>query len=176
MIEKEKNQDLKDMVKTSSFAGGGRLADIFFRYLTSIVLTRILGANIFGLFVLSRTITRIIGTTSQMGMGLGLVKEIPYYTAKNEEDKYQQIIRIALLLCSSVSIAIATVMYLKVDYISIKLFDKPEMIVPLRALIFTIPIITISYTLLDALRGFKRIRAKVVVEFYFLPLANLFLF
>ncbi|NIM16734.1 MAG: hypothetical protein GTO45_32495 [Candidatus Aminicenantes bacterium] len=59
------------------------------------------------------------------------------------------------------------------DYISIDLFKKPALALPLKLLVFTIPIITILHILLDVLRGFKKINLRVVVENYFLPLSNL---
>lgn len=175
MLKEEQRQDLNSMIKTSGFAGAGKLVDIFLRYSTSVALTRILGANLYGLFVLGRAITWIVSTTGQMGMGIGVVREIAFHSAKNDENKYQQTIRLALLVCSSISIIAAAVMYWKVDYISMVLFKKPGLAIPLKLLIITIPIISISYLLLDVLRGFKRIKAIVLVEYYFLPLANLFM-
>ena len=80
-MNEERRQELDSIIKTSGFAGTGKLADISLRYSTSIVLTRILGANIYGLFILGRTIVWIISTTGQMGMGLGVVRDIPFHTA-----------------------------------------------------------------------------------------------
>lgn len=175
MTEKEQQEDLNFMLKTGGFAGTGRLADIFFRYSTSAVLTRILGANMFGVFVLGRTIIRVVSTISQMGMGLGVVRQIAFYRAKNQENKFQQAIRLALLVCGFFSITTVVILFWQGDYISIALFKKPALARPLKLLIFTIPVIAVSMTLLDVLRGFKEIKSRVGVEYYFLPLANLFL-
>lgn len=174
-MEKEQQQDLIFMLKTGGFAGTGKSADIFFRYSTSAALTRILGPNIFGVFILGRTIVWVASAISQMGMGLGVVRQIAFYHAKNEKNKLQQAIRLALLVCGFFSVIAAVVLFWQGDYISNVLFKKPALERPLKLLIFTIPIIGVSITLLDVLRGFKEIKSRVRVEYYFLPLANLFL-
>lgn len=172
-MKKEAAEDLNFMLKASGFTGAGKLADIFFRYSTSVVLTRILGAEVFGIFVLGRTMVMVTGLISKFGMGYGVVRQIAFYAAKNDENNVQQAIRLALLVPGIISIITAALLLWGGDYISIAGFKKPALAQPLKLLVFTIPIITILHILLDVLRGFKKINPRVVVENYLLPLSNL---
>ena len=172
-MKKEQQQDLNFMLKAGGFAGTGKMADIFFRYSTSVVLTRILGAEVFGIFVLGRTVAAVTGLMAKVGMGYGVVRQIAFYAAKNEKDNVQQAIRLALLVPAVISIITTILLFRAGDYISIYLFKKTTLAQPLKLLVFSIPIITLLHILLDVLRGFKKINLRVVVENYFLPLANL---
>ena len=172
-MKEEAAADFNMMLKASGFAGAGKMADIFFRYSTSVVLTRILGAEIFGIFVLGRTVATVAGLICKFGMGYGAVRQIAFYTAKNDENNVQQAIRLALLVPGIISIITAALLLWAGDYISIVLFKKPALALPLKLLVFTIPIITILHILLDVARGFKKINLRVVVENYLLPLLNL---
>lgn len=172
-MKKEAAADLNFMFKASGFTGAGKMADIFFRYSTSVVLTRILGADLFGIFVLGRTMVTVTGLICKFGMGYGAVRQIAFYAAKNDENNVQQAIRLALLVPGIISIITAILLLWGGDYISIVVFKKPGLVLPLKCLVFSIPIITILYILLDVLRGFKKINLRVAVENYLLPLSNL---
>jgi O-antigen/teichoic acid export membrane protein len=171
----QQKKDFNFMLKASGFAGASKLADIFFRYATSAALTRILGAKTFGIFVLGRTIVWVVSMISQMGMGLGAVRQIAFYTAKNDENNVQQTLRISLFVSGLTSLIAAVVLFLAGDYISLVLFKKPALAVPLQLLVFSIPFISLSGILLEILRGFKKINLRVWMENYFLPLSNLLL-
>jgi O-antigen/teichoic acid export membrane protein len=172
-MKKEAVEDLNFMFKASGFTGAGKMADIFFRYSTSVVLTRMLGADVFGIFLLGRTMVTIAGLISKFGMGYGAVRQIAFYTAKNDENNVQQAIRLAILFPSIISIITAMLLLWGGDYISITVFKKPTLALPLKLLVFSIPVITVLHILLDVLRGFKKITLRVVVENYLLPLSNL---
>ncbi|MGD2084737.1 MAG: polysaccharide biosynthesis C-terminal domain-containing protein [Candidatus Aminicenantes bacterium] len=172
-MKEEAAADFNMMLKASGFAGAGKMADIFFRYSTSVVLTRILGAEVFGIFLLGRTMTMVTGLICKFGMGYGAVRQIAFYAAKNDENNVQQAIRLALLVPGMISIITAALLLWAGDDIAIGLFKKPALALPLKLLVFTIPIITILYILLDVVRGFKKITLRVVVENYLLPLSNL---
>ncbi|UCC39880.1 MAG: oligosaccharide flippase family protein [Candidatus Aminicenantes bacterium] len=172
-MSKQEQQDLNIMLKIGGFAGVSKISDILTRYATSIVLTRILGVELFGIFVLGRTIVMVTGLLSKLGMGYGVVRQIAFYTAKNDDNKIQQTIRLAILVSCFISLTATILLLWLGDYFSTVLFKKPMPVLPLKILVFTIPIITILHILMDVLRGFKKINKRIVVEFYFLPLSNL---
>jgi O-antigen/teichoic acid export membrane protein len=172
-MKKEALEDLNFMVKAGGFTGAGKMADTFFRYSTSVVLTRILGADVFGLFLLGRTMVTVAGLICKFGMGYGAVRQIAFYTARNDENNVQQAIRLALLVPGIISIITAILLFWAGDFISIAVFQKPGLALPLKYLVFTIPVITILHILLDVVRGFKKINLRVAVENYVLPLTNL---
>jgi O-antigen/teichoic acid export membrane protein len=174
-VPTQSKKDFNFMLKVSGFAGASKLSNIFFRYATSAVLTRILGADTFGIFVLGRTIVQVASLISQMGMGLGAVRQIAYYTAIDDEHNVRQTVRISLLVSAMTSLMAVIVLWLSGNSISGVLFKKPGLAMPLRILIFSIPFITLSNILLEILRGFKQINLRVWMENYFLPLSNLLL-
>ncbi len=176
MTPNEKSpKDLDIMVKSSGMAGAGKLVDILVRYTTSVVLTGMLGAKVFGIFVLGRTIVQVVATISQLGMGLGAVRQIAFYTAKKETGKVGQIIRLSLLVSGTVSLLAVVLLFFTGDYISLAWFEKPGLKMPLGILIFSIPAIAVSVIFLDILRGLKKINQRVALENYVLPLSNLLL-
>jgi len=173
-VKKEEGQDLNTILKASGSTGVGRMADIFSRYITNIVLTRVLGAELFGIFILGRTVVMVVSMISSLGMGYGVVRQIAFYAAQKDEDNAQQAIRIALVIPGIVSVITALLLFLGKDYVALSFFKKPALVFPLKILIFSIPIIAIAQILMEVLRGFKRITPRVAVEYFLLPLSNLF--
>ncbi len=173
MNKKETTRDFNVILKGSSSTGLGRLSDTFLRYVTNIVLTRLLGVEMFGIFILARTIVMIAGMVSNLGMGFGVVRQIAYYSAKEDESNIQQSIRIALIVPAIVSILTALLLFFGGNHIAIAFFKKPELALPLKILVFSVPILTISQILLEVARGFKKITIRVIVEYFFIPISNL---
>jgi len=171
--KKEHRKDMDFILRSSGSAGAGKLVDILVRYVTSVALTRILGAKVMGVFVLGRAVVWIVATISQLGMGLGAVRQIAFFTARNETNKVGQTIRLSLLVCGIISTFAAIILFFTGDFIALVLFKKPELAQPLKFLIFSIPLISLSFIFLDILRGLKKINQRVAIENYFLPLSNL---
>lgn len=175
MTDKEAGKDFHKLLKSSGLTGTGRLVDILVRYSTSVALTRILGADVFGIFVLARTLITVLSTISGLGMGYGLVRQISYDMAKKNEQNIQQTIRIALIFPGIVSIMTAVLLFIGRESVALEFFRKPALGLPLTLLVYSIPIITLSQILQEALRGFKKITPRVAVEYYLLPCINLML-
>ncbi len=173
--KKEAGQDFNTIMKASGSTGGGRLVDTFFRLTTNMVLTRMLGAEIFGIFILGRTTVMVMSMISNLGMGLGVVRQIAFYAAQKDEDHVQQSIRIALIIPGILSVLTALLLFFGGDHVALSFFKKPALALPLKILVFAIPIITISQILLEVLRGFKKITRRVIVEYFLIPIANLLL-
>lgn len=175
MKKKEASQDLGTIIKASGSTGVGRLSDIFFRYITNIVLTRALGAEGFGIFILGRTIVSVVSMVSSLGMGLGVVRQIAYYTAQKDESRVEQSIRIALLVPSVLGIITALLLFFGSHSLAVSFFKKPALTLPLKLLVFAIPILTFSQILLEIIRGFKKITQRVIIEYFLVPFLNLLL-
>lgn len=171
----DQQTSLDTLFRASFFTGIGKLGDIFIRYLSSMIAARVLGAWVFGLFILGRTIVWVIASISQMGMGLGAVRQIAYFTARKEEGKVRHTIRLAIFISIAAGLLSACLVFLFADKITLIWFKKPELSLPLKVLLISIPIVALSNLLLDVLRGLKKIDQRVAVEFYFLPLSNLVL-
>jgi O-antigen/teichoic acid export membrane protein len=176
MNEKSTQQkELNFMVESSGLAGAGKLSDILVRYSTSVVLTHILGARVFGVFVLGRTIVWVVANICQLGMGLGAVRQIAFFCANNDENKARQIVRLSIFVSGVISILVTILLFLAGDFVSLSIFKKSELVKPLKLLIFSIPFITLATILLEILRGYKKIKQRIALEYYFLPLSNLLL-
>ena len=174
-IEQKQEQDLDFIVKNSGTVGAGKLVDILVRYITTLLLTKLLGANTLGLFVLGRSFVHVVATICQLGMGLGAVRQIAFFTVRNETLKIKQIGWISIIIPGIVGVLATLILFLSGDFISCSIFKKPDLSFPLKYLVFSLLPITVSLIYLSFLRGLRAIKKRVAVENYFLPLSNLFL-
>ena len=167
--------DLHITLKASGFTAAGKVADICFRYLMLAFLAWVLGAEALGIFILGRTLVMVVSLGANLGMGYGVVRQVAYYSAQGDAHRVQQSIRVALVIPFAVTLILAVLLWRWSDWISLDLFHKAALAMPLKMLAISIPIQTVVQILMEVLRGFKAIRQRVLAEYYVLPLSNLIL-
>jgi len=120
-----------DTVKKSSITFSATLINGLLGMAFYILLARDLGPFEFGLFSLSITVLALLADIGNFGINTGIVNFVSKYI---ESDFKKSLKYLKLALYSKISIAVVIIIigYFASPYISESIFQKPELIVPLK--------------------------------------------
>lgn len=142
-------------------------------FLFNLVLARTLGAEGAGLYFLALTVTTIATVFGRMGLDNTLLR----FTAANAavEDwasvkgVYLKGMKLALIASSCSAVAV----FVLAPVLANKVFQKPELVVPMRWLSLAVVPMTFAVLHAEALKGLKRIKDSFVVSGVGVPAISL---
>jgi O-antigen/teichoic acid export membrane protein len=177
-MSKMKKMNLNDLtliVKNSGWVGIGQFFNILLRYVYTVVCTRLLGAVIYGLFVIGRAVILFISVLSEFGLGMAVQRQVAFYSGLNNRKKIDQSIGLSILLSLLNSIILAVLIFSFSDFFAIKIFKNSELSLILKLLSISIPIITLLRIFYNIFQGFKEIKYRIFLEYIIVYIANIFL-
>ncbi len=142
---------------------------------TTIILSRVLGADMLGLYVLGLGILNLSVTVSRLGLPLGSLRYISMHHGAGDEEKIKGVIFQALFLSFSAGLVIAVILFLSADLISEVFFKNRELIPVIKLFSLCIPFFSAFAVANTVPRGFKIMKYFVYVQNFFQPLLNLVL-
>jgi O-antigen/teichoic acid export membrane protein len=142
-----------------SFAG--KMFVYLFRFLFGIILARVLGAELLGLYTLTLTITDIIAVLSLLGLGAGLVRYIPIAINQKDDARLWGIIQIGVIIPFLISVVLAFGLFIFADLVANGLFHRPDMAQLLRVASVGIPLFALMSELSSVTQAFKRMEFEV---------------
>ena len=169
------DQVILTTAKGGGIAFAGNLFGYCIRFAFGILIARLLGAELFGLYSLGMTFPEIAGTMALLGLGAGLARYIPIAINQKDEARLWGLIQVGIVIPGLVGLALALVMFLSADLISYRLYDQPTLAPVLRLASWAIPLFALIYVLEAITQGFKRMEYKVYSVDITLPVLKLLL-
>lgn len=169
------DQVILTTAKGGVIAFAGNLFGYCIRFAFGIVIARLLGAELFGLYSLGMTIPEIAGTIALLGLGAGLARYIPIAITKNDESRLRGLIQVGIAIPGLAGLALALVIFLSANLISVRLYDQPALTPVLRLASWAIPLFALINVLEAITQGFKRMEYKVYSVDITLPVLKLLL-
>ncbi len=163
-IKTEYELELTSIAKN---AGIGALGIIFMNvmaFTNNVVITRVLGADSYGLFVLVTNIFTFIAIIPQLGFNNTIIRFVSFYTGKGEEAKAKGTILFALKILSIFSLIVLVVSVLISPIITVNIFERPELTPLLRILLLSLPFAVTAMVLFASLNGLKLIKYQVMAN------------
>src|SRR3989344_2123964 len=151
------NNSLGLLAKSSFLVLITVLSSKILTYLYKIIIARNYGAETYGVFILSLMIVGWLSIFAKMGFGDGLVRFIPLYRAKSENEKVLYLIRKSLLITGTLSILAGVLLFLTSNFIAIELFKNKELIIFLKIFSIAIPLAVLSSVYISILRAYEEI-------------------
>ena len=173
-MKQKKIEDItKQIAKGGSISFTGQILGKGIRIILEIVLTRVLGASIYGLYAIGNNIIELVRRFSIFGFHNSIVRFGSVFKDKRDQRNLKGIFLISILFPLIVSIIISVLIYFFSDTIAIKFFQKPGLIVVIKMFSFALPFY--SFLLLSAYsaRVFLRMDYAVNLEFVIHPLLTL---
>lgn len=140
------------------------------RYFSALLLTHILGAGTYGIYILALSIVEIGKIFSVLGLNYSMIRYISIFAAEKDNEKIKGLIRFVLKSTFYLSILFTFLLFISAEYISVEILSKPELLVPLRILTISLPIIGLTFVIVGSFRGFKKLKYQVYVEGLFIPI------
>ena len=135
-------------------------------YVISLVFTyfvaRNLGAENYGYYKLSITVTGIIGALSFLGLGVGIKRYIPIARKEDNELRIWGIIQIGVGIPFLVGMFLTFLSLACSDLIATEIFNKPDFAPYFRLMCLAIPIGTIMGSFAEISIAFKKIQFTVL--------------
>lgn len=167
------NRDLLKVASNAGIVAIGSAAHKVLRYLLSLLLTNTLGAGLYGIYVLSLTVTDIFKIFSVMGLNYGMIRYVSIFSGKGDAAKVKGVLAFIIKISSAVSIVLTVALYLSANPIAHGIFGKPMLGGALQLLAFALPCTVVAFVLMAAFKGFQRLKYVVYVENLFTPTVRL---
>ncbi len=139
-------------------------------YVNNAIITRTLGADSYGLYVLATNVLNYAVIISGFGFGVTTVRFVSFYAGKEDFAKIKGTIWHALKTVLFFSAVISLLLFILSPQISVGIFHRHELVPLLRILLFSLPFAILSVVLLSALTGIKQIKYKVIASNILMPL------
>lgn len=157
MAEKELNNNLTLLAKSSLIVWVGLVLSKILTYLYRIVIARYYGPEVYGLFSLALTILLFFVFFSSLGLAEGLIRYVSFYRGKKEYKKIKYMIKIALSTLLFSATLTGIILFFSSPFISLTLFKNPSLIPFLKVFSVLVPIWAFSRAILEITRAFEKI-------------------
>ena len=168
-------KELSTIAKGATVTFIGMMAESLIRYIYMIVIARMLGAELFGLFMLGFTIIIMANLLSRLGLECGVTKHVSLFNGVSDRPRMKGAIVQSLKFSILAGIIVSLVFFFASGFISIHIFKKPQMEQLLKLLIISLPFLSFTIIVLAATRGFQIMKYWTCGMSIFLPMVNLLL-
>lgn len=158
------DQVILTAAKGGGIAFAGNLFVYAIRFAFGLVIARLLGAELLGLYSLGMTFPEVAGIIASLGLGTGIARYIPIALNQKDEARLWGIIQVGVAVPALVGLALALVIFLCADLISIQIYGQPALAPVLRLASWAIPLFALMAVLGAITQGFKRMEFKVYSE------------
>lgn len=169
------SDDLSRIAKGAGITLVGKIIGTGIQFIYLIMIARILGSKIFGLYTLGFTIISLVGVISRLGLEMGVVKYVSKYKGINESGKVKGTIVSSLKFSFILAAVLAFILFVTSDSLFSKAFNKPELGEIIRLLSISIPFLSLMTIALYSTQGFTVMKYTVYCQNLFVPLCNIFL-
>ena len=176
MINKIKNKinadtHLKELLKGSSIAFVLRIIGIVAGYIFTLLVARLYGADVLGIFVLSLTLMQIFSVFGKAGMDVTSLRFVAELSSQNKWYTIKDFYKKVILFVIPVSLFVNLLFFLLSPLIATYVFKKPHLSEYFRILsIGYIPFVLL-FIHSEAIRGLKK-----VAQYMFFQRAGIFIF
>ena len=155
---------LTELIKGSGVALVLRIIGIIAGYIFTLLVTRTLGAKVWGIFSLSLVVLQIASVIGRFGMDTALLRFTAEYTAKKEIGTLKEIYKRALILVVPFSILVAISFYYLSPLLANKFFHKPYLTDYFRISSFMVAPFVILLIHSESIRGLKKIKEYMFLQ------------
>lgn len=167
-----KMNSLSSITRGATFYFVGKIVVDFFGFLLQLILTRSLGAGIYGLYAYGNTIAKIALVFTNLGSDESLLKYIPQY--REETTKQRFIFGLATITSFSGGLIVATTLYLLSPFISSVTLDNPVFVIVLRIFSLIVFIDSLAKILYSVFRSLEFLEYEVITNKITRPVLRVF--
>ncbi len=154
----------KELLSKSSQAFTLQVIGKFAAYLFTVVITRNLGASVWGSFTIAYALLRMIGMVGSLGINTSIIRFLSEYRIKNDRYKIKSVISKIILLQSVIGVILAGSIYIFSSFIAGTIFNNPSLASGIRIISFAVPLFILIQSMAGALRGMSLIKEQAFVR------------
>jgi O-antigen/teichoic acid export membrane protein len=150
--------------KGVGFLGVGSMFGHITRFLTALLLARVLGAEGMGMYALGLTAAGLFASLAALGLDDAMVRYLAIQSSRRDGPGVAGTLQIGLCVSTGMGVLAGIGLYAAAEPVANGLFDAPGLAPLLRAFGFIVPFMTLSNALLGVARGFKRMDLAALGE------------
>lgn len=151
----------------------GSIVFILLRLGINLVITRSLGAESYGIYVLAASIIAIPGVIALLGIPGALIKFVPHYRALNDIPRLRGSILWSFGLVLVLSVGLCLILFFLGHTLNQHIFHKPILTQVLKIMVISLPFSGMGAVIFASLQGAKLIKYGVLVNQMLIPFFRL---
>lgn len=172
------NNSDKIILSNASVTFIGLVFSYFMSFLSGIVITRMMGADEFGIFNVSRTLCETIAIFTKIGFDVGILR----YLGEHYQQQGVSLSRISAVL-NAVLVAVLLSSLIPVllvvlgggEILQNHVYHYRDFSLIMNVMVFTIPLMSLTQVLAGMLRGCLHSRVRVIGEYFLQPIVRFFI-
>ncbi len=166
-------QEISNIAKNAGYGGIGILISYVIAYFSSAIVTRVIGADSYGIFLLASSALSIASLFAMLGLGPGVLRYVSLYAGKNDLPRIKGSIIFSIRVTLVASLLVVVVAFWFAPLLSKEIFHKSNLTIALKILTVGLPFSAIAGICLASLQGLKLIKLNVFLSMIFRPLSRL---
>lgn len=161
---------LRSITRGASIFVVGKIASNFLKFALNIILSRGLGAGLYGVYAFTENVIFLITIFARLGTGESLLRFLPQ---RDNEHRREAILGLAYVTTLTASVIFASAMYYFAPLITKLTLNNPLLTDVLRVLAIVLPFNTLSNLTNNVFRALELLEYRVLVENFLTPLLRI---
>jgi len=162
------------IVKNAGIDGVGTAFNILIMFATSVIITRTIGADLFGKYSLSKSIFQVLAVFAVFGLNTGVIRMTSKYNAKGEPRSVKGTLLSGMAITSALSAVVVLAILFLAPFLARRVFDNVEGIdLVLRIHFLGLPFFALMMVANGYTQGLKTLKYSALVELIARPLIRL---
>lgn len=168
----DNDKSLRSITQGASLYSVGWIISNGLGFVFNLILTRVLGATLYGIYTYANTIISFLVIFARLGTGKSLLKFIPAFS----DDPAQQnwVTGLAYLTAIVGSVTVSITLFVLAPVITALTIDEPVLIVVLRILSIVLPFNTLINLTNAVFRSLEQLEYQVLIANIFNPIVRIF--
>jgi O-antigen/teichoic acid export membrane protein len=166
-------RDVRVLASGASLSIIGKALGKVFSLLGDILLARVLGAGLYGLYAIGWTVYRVISVVSPLGLPQGVIRYLPVYRGNKDPRQEKGLFFLSIFLSLLAGVVFGFILFLCAPLISTAFFHKPGLLSVFQLFSLSVPLVSV-FTIITAItRSTQRMKYSVLLEDIGQPLLGL---
>jgi O-antigen/teichoic acid export membrane protein len=162
------------IVKNAGIDGVGTAFNIVIMFLSGVIITRTIGADLFGKYSLSKSIFQVLGVFAVFGLNTGVIRLTSKYNARRDPGSVKGTLLSGMAITTALSAVIVLAILVLAPFLARHVFDNVEGIdLVLRVHFLGLPFFALMMIANGYTQGLKTLKYSALVELIARPLLRL---
>jgi O-antigen/teichoic acid export membrane protein len=157
------DNSLKFLFKSSLFISLGVILSKIIAYVYRIIIARYFGPETYGLFSLAIIFVSWLIAIFSLGLFEGILRFIPLYRGENNTHKIRYLLKICITILFFTGILSGISLYIFSGYISVNLFNNPNLTIFLKICSFIIPFSMFLSVYSSVILAFEKVKVHTFI-------------
>ncbi|RMF64826.1 MAG: hypothetical protein D6743_08840, partial [Calditrichaeota bacterium] len=158
-------QELLKVSKNAGLGGGTIVLGILLNYAGTVLATRVIGADAWGVFFLAQTILVNMVLFATLGLNQGALRYVALYQGRNDLARLKGTVLYCLKRVLVPGVVMTLLIFALAPAIADGVFKQPELNFALRMLILALPFWTATEVMTASLQGLRLIGPSTMVRY-----------